>query len=554
MADFESPRETTVFVADDNPSNLEVLINFLSQSNLTVVPLRSGEELLKLVQRRLPDIILLDIVMPGGIDGFETCRRLKSDPATQDIPVIFMSALTEAAEKVMGFRLGAVDYVSKPIEEQELLARVSAHLTISRLQKQLIKANASLEEKVLDRTRALSEANQALKLEMNERKQMEARLRQTQKLESLGTLAGGVAHDFNNILGAIIGYVELAQDSVAEDSSASRDLAKALGACNRAKELIDQILAFSRQKETELRPIQLRSIVKEAMQLMRSSFSSTIAFRRLISKDVGTVQADSTQIHQVVINLCTNAAHAMREAGGVLEVELANAEIDELAAADHAGIVPGRYVRLTVRDSGPGIEPEILDRIFDPYFTTKGQGEGTGLGLAVVHGVVKTHGGAVVVENSPGEGAAFHVYLPRTEQHAERAGAMEQIHLPTGAETVLLVDDERDLLDIGRRVLADLGYQVVAASNGLEALELFRMAPDQFDLVITDQTMPHMAGLTLAAELLRIRPELPIVLCSGFMGSEAEGAIRGVGVKEFVKKPLSKGKLAKAVRRVLDSR
>ncbi len=387
-----------------------------------------------------------------------------------------------------------------------------------------------------------------------EKRKLEAQLQQAQKMEAIGTLAGGITHDFNNILAAIIGYTELAMLDVQEGSKAKQSLKQVQKAGNRAKDLVNQILAFSRQSKQELLLVQISPIVKEALKLLRASLPTTIEIRQKIETNLGTVEADSTKVHQVLMNLCTNAAHAMRENGGILEVSLTKVDIDTDASAQHPDIRPGPYLKLTVSDTGHGVAPEMLERIFDPYFTTKEKGEGTGLGLSVVHGIVKDHRGTITVESELGEGTAVHIFLPRMEHAKEAAVETEESRLggtPTGHERILFIDDEQALVDIGKQLLELLGYEVTTRTSSIEALELFQAQPNKFDLVITDMTMPNMTGEKLAKELMIIRRDIPIILCTGFSEQITEKEAKEIGIREFVMKPLVMRDLAKSIRKVL---
>jgi PAS domain S-box-containing protein len=382
-------------------------------------------------------------------------------------------------------------------------------------------------------------------------RKLEAQLQQSQKMEAIGTLAGGIAHDFNNILAAIIGYAEIASLHIGEAEKLKESLKEVMNAGRRARDLVKQILAFSRKGEQERIPVQISPIVKEALKLLRSSLPTTIEIRQDIESDTGIVEADPTQIHQVLMNLCANAGFAMREEGGVLEVGLINLELDDIVTSLYPNMDPGSYLRLTVSDTGHGMTPEVLERIFDPYFTTKEKGEGTGLGLSVVHGIVKAHGGTITAYSEPGKGSTFHVYFPRVEREATtEPEATESI--PTGHESILFIDDEASLVEIGKQMLEHLGYEVVTRTSSLEALELFRAKPDEFDLVITDMTMPNMTGDKLAKELMQIRPDIPIILCTGFSGRITEEKAKGIGIRAFVMKPLVMQDLAKTVRKAMD--
>jgi len=384
--------------------------------------------------------------------------------------------------------------------------------------------------------------------------ELETQLRQVQKMEAIGTLAGGIAHDFNNILAAIMGYTEMALYDVPEGTSGRRNLEQVLKAGYRGKDLVKQIITFSRRRDEERRPMQIGPIVKEALKLLRASLPTTIDIRQNIKTQSGMVLADPTQIHQVLMNLISNAAYAMREKGGTLEVSLTDVDIyPDDAAPPHPDLKPGPYLKLTVSDTGHGIEHAIMERIFDPFFTTKKPGEGTGMGLAVVHGIVKSYGGAILVDSEPGKGAAFDVFFPRIEGNllpeVDSAAPM-----PTGNEHILFVDDEEALADMVQQMLERLGYSVVAKTSSLEALEVFKVHPDQFDLVITDQTMPHMAGVDLSKELMRIRPQIPIILCTGFSEVISAEEAKTLGIREFLMKPFATRVLAETIRRALDSK
>jgi two-component system, cell cycle sensor histidine kinase and response regulator CckA len=389
------------------------------------------------------------------------------------------------------------------------------------------------------------------KLAAEAKEKLESQLRHTQKLEAIGTLAGGIAHDFNNILSPIIGYTEMAMDSIEESSTSRYDLDQVLIAANRAKDLVRQILSFSRLGEEQLmRPVDMGLIVKEALKLLRASLPSTIEIRQDIHKV--TVVADATQIHQVVVNLCTNAAHAMEDMGildmSLQEVHLSAQNLAELAIAD---LKPGKYLKLSVKDTGTGMSSDTLQRIFDPYFTTKEVGKGTGLGLAVVHGIVKRHGGEILVKSELGKGTVFEVLIPVVESKLKRDTSGSQV-LPKGSERILLVDDESPIATMGARILEPLGYKVTAMTSPKEALDLFRSQPDQFDLIITDYTMPQMVGTQLANECRRIRAEMPVIICTGHSERLNRAEPEQIGADAVAMKPLDRKQLAMIVRDVLD--
>ena len=391
------------------------------------------------------------------------------------------------------------------------------------------------------------------KLAAAEHERMEAQLRQAQKMEAIGTLAGGVAHDFNNILAAIIGYTELALHEVEEGSKMHRQLSKVLQAGFRAKDLVNQILTFSRKREQERKHVQIGPILKETLKFLRASLPTTVDIRHQILDPLAMIHADPIQIHQVVMNLCTNAAYAMREIGGVLEVGLSRVQMDSGTAGGDPNLKPGPYVRLTVKDTGHGMTPEIMERVFDPFFTTKGKGEGTGLGLSVVYGIIKSLGGSITASSKPGEGTTFEILLPRVESEFVIETEITE-RIPTGHERILLVDDEETLVEMAQALLENLGYQVTGVSDSLKALELFRQNPGAYDLIITDQTMPAMTGCAFAREVKREREDVPIILCTGLMEAVAEDQARQTGVQEFLMKPYVISELSRTVRKVLDSR
>ena len=379
-------------------------------------------------------------------------------------------------------------------------------------------------------------------------KKLHDQLQQSEKMEAIGTLAGGIAHEFNNILGIIIGNTELAIDDVPEWNPAKECLKEIRSASMRAKDVVRQILSFARKSLIARKPVRVSPIIEETLKLMRASIPTTIDIRHEISCEWDTVLADLTQLNQILMNLCTNGAHGMRKEGGVLEVSLANVEFGMRNA--ELGLEPGTYVKLTVRDTGHGIDPEIMDRIFDPYFTTKGQDEGTGMGLAVVHGIVKSYDGAITVQSEVGKGTVFEVLIPVIEAEVLKEIEKED-ELPTGDECILFVDDEEALVRAYTLALKSLGYEVVSFNNPLEALEAFQKDPEKFDLIITDMTMPHITGDKLAKEMMEIRSDIPVILCSGYSERILDDKVSKLGIKAYLTKPFIKGDLARVVRRAL---
>jgi PAS domain S-box-containing protein len=384
-----------------------------------------------------------------------------------------------------------------------------------------------------------------------EREKLEGQLRQSQKMEAIGTLAGGIAHDFNNILSAVMGFTELSQLKIGGNNEVCGYLDKIHQAGSRAKDLVRQILTFSRQSEQELKPIQAGIIAKEVLKLLRASLPASIEIQPCIQSR-RPILADPIQIHQILMNLCTNAGHAMRDAGGMLTVSLTDIELASIDMAAMPDLKPGGYLEIRVADTGHGMPAEITDRIFDPFFTTKKKGEGTGMGLAVVHGIVKSHGGTIQVASRPGKGTAFTILLPAIENQLEPDDAPHK-DLPGGCERILLVDDEDVLVEIGKQLLETLGYVVTVRTSSIEALELFKNRPEDFDAVITDMTMPKMAGDELARRILAVRPGIPIVICTGFSTRLTETKALELGIRAFVMKPFVVNDLAQTLRRVLDA-
>jgi len=392
-----------------------------------------------------------------------------------------------------------------------------------------------------------------LKQAEEERKILQAQLIQAQKMEAIGTLAGGIAHDFNNILGAVIGYAEMAQDASPSGSTAAKDLGKVLEAGHRAASLVKQILAFSRQVASERIPLVPSHMVKEAIKLLRPTLPSTISIKQQLESSTKSIFADPTQIHQIVMNLCTNAFHAMEQTGGTLEISLSDRELTQKDLQHQPQVHPGKFVVLSISDSGPGIPLNIREKIFDPYFTTKEVGKGTGMGLAIVHGIVTTSGGFITCESEMGKGTVFHIFFPAIEQNvASVAQPVENVQ--TGKERILLIDDEDMLVDMGKAMLERLGYEVTVRTSSLEALSTFQNQPDQFDVVITDQTMPGMTGMDLAKRMLQIRPDIPIILCTGYSNLINDAQAKSYGIKGFAMKPMTKKDITTLLREVLEDR
>ena len=524
----------------------QVFANAL-ENKKTRQALQQSEERLRIVFETFPD--------PVTIIQAEDGRCI-------DVNSAFTRVTGWTYDEVVGKTAADLDIWHDPPAREKMIADITEHGKVENLEAQfrlkdgrLITAlmSATLiilrnRPHILTITRDISE----LKAAQQEREQLRTRLIQAQKMEAIGTLAGGIAHDFNNILGAIIGYAEMALYDTQKDSMEHYNTEQVLKAGHRAKDLVKQILAFSRKSEQDKKIIFLTPIIKEVLKLLRASLPTTIEIRQNIEPNLDAIFADPTQIHQVMMNLCTNSAHAMGDKGGILEINLHNSNLDTKAAARYPELNPGPYVKLSVSDTGCGMDFATLQRIFDPYFTTKEQDKGTGMGLAVVHGIVKGHGGSIHVESAVAEGTRFDILFPVVKRQA--ISETEELKaLPTGNETILCVDDEQSLIELGKNMLKKLGYRVEARTLPVEAIELFKAAPDTFDLVISDMTMPAMTGVSLAKKLMQIRPQIPVIICTGYSEQIDESRAKELGIRGFLMKPFTIRELSKTVRKVLDT-
>jgi len=451
--------------------------------------------------------------------------------------------------------------VCNPDERQAIIQKgrnLALHYhSLQRSGRELKSMHDELEVRVRERTLDLERVNRQLADELKKRKAMEKeraqiarQLRQAQKMEAIGTLAGGVAHDFNNILAGIIGFTELSISELSGTTELKSRLEKVLNASNRARDLVRQILTFSHQTELEQTPVQLKTVVKEAMALLKASLPPDIDIRLDLESD-GHILADQTQMHQVTMNLCTNAWHAMKEKGGCLEVSIKKIRVtlDDLAALPD--LCEGRYLKMSIKDNGCGIPEDMKDKIFDPYFTTKGKEDGTGLGLSVVHGIVNKSKGCVTVESKPGKGSEFSVYFPVYETRPKPEGSPM---VPAGGngELILYVDDEAFQTDMSRDLLTRMGYRVITSNSGAHALDIFSQKMEEIDLVMTDMVMPGMSGKSLAEEILKIRPDTPVILCSGYSEGLTPEIIQRAGIRLYLAKPVGMKEMGTAIRSVLN--
>ncbi len=519
MVKDDSPR---ILIVDDEPRMAEstaAVLNIGGYKNVTITD--DAPAAVAHINSGMYDLVLLDVMMPG-MSGFQLLDAL--DRADLNTIFIIVTGDTAVDTAVEALRAGADDYVRKPCDPDELLVRI----------------RNSLER------RNIKFAHHRIE---TENRSLERQLHQAQKMEAIGALAGGVAHDFNNILAIILGNTELARSLIAPDAPASENLNKVRIASMRAKDLINQLLSFSRRTDSSWEALELNSLITECLALMRASIPSNIMIRHNLTESSFYIKGDATQIHQIVINLCTNSAHAMSGGGGILEVR-----VDSVAdyTSSDPGFEAGAFLRLCVSDTGTGIDQDTIGRIFDPYFTTKEIGRGTGMGLAVVHGIVKNHGGEIRVTSEPNVKTEFQVFLPLSEGEVTTLEKQPGERMQRGNERIMLVDDEEMVADVMDKLLSQLGYQVSAFTSSVAALNAFRDAPGDFDLLISDMTMPELTGEMLAERFVAIRANIPVILCSGYNEAIDQLKTQQIGIRDFIMKPAKLKDIARSVRAVLD--
>ena len=508
--------QSEILIVDDDRKMRDSLQGLFSLQKYSSVTCGSVQEAKRYLDTTSFDLVLLDLML-GEENGFAVMDYIvdhRFDPF-----VVIMTGRASADSAIKALRKGAYDYLKKPFEPDELLTTVK---------------NA-LSQKKLER----------------ENYQLNAQLQQAQKLEAIGTLTGGIAHDFNNILGIILGYTEIAERQIAHSNTAQKALEQVKAASLRARDIVSQLLTFTRKERHKPEVLDIRPIIKEALKILRSTIPTSIEFQFQIPTEPATVKVEETHVHQLLINLCTNASHAMAN-GGRLVVELENVSLGKSDLSFDDKLHPGDFVKLSVRDTGHGIPAEDIQRIFDPYFTTKEIGKGSGLGLSVILGIVKSYGGGVKVTSAPGKGTSFEIYLPVTEKEKDIPLRATDQEIPTGSECILFVDDEQMNTELNQQRLEYLGYTVVSTTNSLHALEMIKKDSDQFDLVITDMTMPKQNGDSLTQKILRIHPGMPIILCTGYSERISETSAQELGLSKYLEKPLDTNTLAVSIREVLD--
>jgi len=501
--------------------------------------LKKSEEKFRIAFRTSPDAINLNSV-EGGV--------------YIDINEGFTKIMGYSREDIIGKSSIELNIWNDPKDRERLVSGLKKHGVVENLKADFVGKNGQIRTGLMS-ARLLSIDDQDIILsitrDITKQRKLEALLQQAQKMEAIGTLAGGIAHDFNNILFPIMGRTEMLLEDIPEDSPFHASLNEIFTSALRASELAKQILTFSRQDINELSLVKIQPVIKEALKLIRSTIPTTIEIKQYIRNDCGAIKADPTQIHQIVMNLTTNAYHAMEETGGELKVTLKEVKLgdDDVISPD---MEPGTYACLTIADTGTGMNKDILEKIFDPFFTTKKQGKGTGMGLSVVHGIVNSMGGEIQAYSEPGKGTEFKVYFPVEKSAFEKQSTQTKEPVRGGTERILLVDDEEAIIEMEKQMLERLGYQVTSCTSSTKALETFWAGPDKFDLVITDMAMPNMAGDKLAAELIEIRSDIPILLCTGFSGTISEEKAASLGIKGFILKPIVMKDLAKKIRELLD--
>ncbi|MFH1980381.1 MAG: PAS domain S-box protein [Pseudomonadota bacterium] len=547
-ADHQIQGAFVIYAFKTGPDAMAVMFRDITGRKQTEAALKESESRFKALFEFAPDAYYLSNLEGRFLDGNKASEQLIGYSKEELIGSSFLELSILPMEEVpKAAALLKKNINGEPAgpEEIKLIRKDGTHVFAEIIS---LPIDIHGEKTILGIARNISDRKQAELEQLH----FQTRMQLVQKMEALGSLAGGIAHDFNNILAAIMGYSEIALADAPAGSPIRANMEKVLQAGTRASDLVKQILAFSRQSDIEPRPVKVRLIIKEVLTLLRPTLPATIEIRQDATTDA-TVMADPTQIHQVLMNLCANAAHAMAEAGGMLGIALSERQVGAADVAHIADLKPGRHLCLSVSDTGHGIAPEALDRIFDPFFTTKKKGEGTGMGLSVVHGIVKSHHGAITVHSTPGVGTRFDILLPIIDSGAPDA-VITPAPLPGGTESILFVDDEPFQVDIGAQILSRLGYRVTARTDPREALTVFRHNPAAIDLVISDMTMPGMTGDVLARELIAIRPDIPIIICTGYSERISEETATTMGIRGFAMKPVVMKNVAELVRKVLDEK
>ena len=547
-----------ILVVDDIEQNLYMLRVLLEAHGCSVEDARHGGEALEKARRSAPDLIISDLLMPV-MDGYTLLGHWKADEQLKRIPfVVYTATYTDPQDEKHALELGADAFIIKPMAPVLFMARIrevlasrgtAPHAPAGEEKERLREYSEVLIRMLEKKMRQLEQTNRALEAHIAERQQLEEQLRQSQKMEAIGQLAGGIAHDFNNILAAISGNTELALEDTASDHPAREFLEEIRNSSARAKRLVQQILAFSRRQPLDRRVISLEPIIEESTDLLRASLPASVGLDMEVDAGVPPVLADATQMHQVLVNLCTNAWHALEGQSGRIVVRLKSVALTADSVKPLVGLRPGNFVYLSVSDTGIGMDAATRARIFEPFFTTKEPGKGTGLGLSVVHGIVQGHDGAIVVRSQPGEGTVFEIYFPAATAIEETAAAPAPALRGQG-QHILFLDDEAPLVTLAQRLLERRGYRFSGFTRASEALRAFAEKPDEFQLVITDLSMPGASGLHFASDILKLRPDVPVVLCSGHVTEELREHARRAGIREVLYKPNTVDEFGETIHRL----
>ena len=538
-----------ILVVDDTKENLRILVEDLGKEGYKVRPALNGQSALEAARKETPDLILLDIIMPG-MDGYQVCDALKADKDLKDIPVIFISALDEVGDKVKGFSAGGVDYISKPFQAEEVLARVETHLTLRHLRKELEEKNTRLQQ-----------TNEQLKVEIEERKQaeekrrmLESHLQQITKMEAIGTLAGGVAHEFNNALMGVMGNIELLELDLPENDGMNESFEAMKGSVHRMSRLTNQLLAYARGGKYQPRDLKLDDFVMETLPILQHDLKSEIRVETHFPKDIPYIRADHAQMQMVLSAILANSNEAIEDEG-LIRITAGSNDIDEDFIKEHPGLKPGPHVCLTVEDDGKGMDEETKNGIFEPFFTTKFQGRG--MGMAAVYGIIKSHDGAITVNSEPGKGTVVRIYLPAIEVKEEvkkKVIPRPTVERTMGEGIILVIEDEEPLVMMFSQMLERLGYRVLQARTGKEAVEFAKTFDGRIDLALLDIKLPDMEGGRVYPLIMEARPDLKVIVCSGYSIDGPAQGILDAGAERFIQKPFSMAPFSEILKEVLEEK
>ncbi|MBU0675601.1 MAG: response regulator [Proteobacteria bacterium] len=546
-------QKSKVLIVDDRVENLVALERILGDLDIQLIRATSGNEALALTLEHEFALALVDVQMPE-MDGYEMVTLLRQEPATEHLPVIFVSAVYSGDYyKIKGIEAGAVDFIEKPLKPAMLIGKVRVFLDLYRQREKLQQFSNELERMVEERTASLEVANEKLKNEIKEREELETRIRHIHKMEAIGTMAGGIAHDFNNILAIIQGNAQIAVKKMANTEPIDEEIQDILKAASRAKDLVGKILTFSRISQNSKAVIHLQAVVEDSVAMLRSTLPTSVVFKSKICAGCRPVRIEPMEVNQIIMNLFVNATQAMDEKGTItLGLEEVSLPTPDSKGCD---VEPGVYICLSVADTGCGMDTKTMEAAFDPFYTTKPIGQGTGMGLSVVHGIVRGCGGTITIDSEVGRGTTFRLYFPvvDAEPTVPAGGPVPSSPEVQEPETdgdgarVLFVDDETSLTLMARKILEREGYRVMTFNHSPEALAVFEKTPEEFDLVITDQSMPELSGVEMAEKMLSVRADIPIVLSTGFSTKVSEENFREKGFCGILAKPYNTSELIQVV-------